>query len=123
MFANQMQIILYVEDVPKSVAFWQSLGFEIIDEQTADGTSIVEIAPSSESDARFVLYDKGFIEVHSPEVALNSPSIMFFSEDITTLYKKLLDTNVEVGDLIQMEERMVFNFADPDGNYFAVSGK
>lgn len=31
MFANQMQIILYVEDVPKSVAFWQSLGFEIID--------------------------------------------------------------------------------------------
>ena len=48
MFANQMQIILYVEDVPKSVAFWQSLGFEIIDEQTADGTSIVEIAPSSE---------------------------------------------------------------------------
>ena len=78
MFANQMQIILYVEDVPKSVAFWQSLGFEIIDEQTADGTSIVEIAPSSESDARFVLYDKGFIEAHSPEVALNSPSIMFF---------------------------------------------
>lgn len=123
MFANQMQIILYVEDVPKSVAFWQSLGFEIIDEQTADGTSIVEIAPSSESDARFVLYDKGFIEAHSPEVALNSSSIMFFSEDITTLYKKLLDTNVEVGDLIQMEERMVFNFADPDGNYFAVSGK
>ena len=29
MFANQMQIMLYVEDVPKSVAFWQSLGFEI----------------------------------------------------------------------------------------------
>ncbi|MDT2713161.1 VOC family protein [Enterococcus gallinarum] len=123
MFANQMQIMLYVEDVPKSVAFWQSLGFEIIDEQTADGTSVVEIAPSRESDARFVLYDKGFIGAHSPEVALNSPSIMFFSEDITTLYKKLLDTNVEVGDLIQMEERMVFNFADPDGNYFAVSGK
>lgn len=123
MFANQMQIMLYVEDVPKSVAFWQSLGFEVIDEQTADGTSVVELAPSSESDARFVLYDKGFIEAHSPEVVLNSPSIMFFSEDITTLYKQLLDTNVEVGDLIQMEERMVFNFADPDGNYFAVSGK
>jgi lactoylglutathione lyase len=25
--------------------------------------------------------------------------------------------------LIQMEEQLVFNFADPDGNYFAVSGK
>ena len=26
----------------------------------------------------------------------------------------------EVGELIQMEEQLVFNFADPDGNYFAV---
>ncbi|MBM9833740.1 VOC family protein, partial [Enterococcus faecalis] len=67
--------------------------------------------------------DREFIETHSPEVALNSPSIMFFAEDITTLYKKLLEMEAEVGELIQMEEQLVFNFADPDGNYFAVSGK
>ena len=48
---------------------------------------------------------------------------MFFAEDITTLYKKLLEMEAEVGELIQMEEQLVFNFADPDGNYFAVSGK
>ncbi len=28
---------------------------------------------------------------------------------------------IEIGELIQMEETLVFNFVDPDGNYFAVS--
>ncbi|MDT2980026.1 VOC family protein [Enterococcus casseliflavus] len=123
MFSNQMQVMLYVDDVTKAVEFWQELGFVIIEQQTVDGTSVVEIAPLKEAEAHFVLYDREFIETHSPEVALNSPSIMFFAEDITTLYKKLLEMEAEVGELIQMEEQLVFNFADPDGNYFAVSGK
>lgn len=123
MFSNQMQVMLYVDDVTKAVEFWQELGFVIIEQQTVDGTSVVEIAPSKKAEVHFVLYDREFIETHSPEVALNSPSIMFFAEDITTLYKKLLEMEAEVGELIQMEEQLVFNFADPDGNYFAVSGK
>ena len=123
MFSNQMQVMLYVDDVTKAVEFWQELGFVIIEQQTVDGTSVVEIAPLKEAEAHFVLYDREFIETHSPEVALNSPSNMFFAEDITTLYKKLLEMEAEVGELIQMEEQLVFNFADPDGNYFAVSGK
>lgn len=123
MFSNKMQVMIYVADVPAAVAFWQSFGFVIIDQQSVDGTSVVEIAPSEHADTRFVIYDRTFIESHSPEVALNSPSIMFFSDDITSLYKKMIDLNVEMGDLIQMEEQLVFNFADPDGNYFAVSGK
>ncbi|WP_312497364.1 VOC family protein [Enterococcus sp.] len=123
MFSNNMQVMLYVADVPSAITFWQSVGFVIIDQQSVDGTSVVEIAPSAQADTHFVIYDRTFIEAHSPEVALNSPSIMFFSDDITALYKQMLEANVEVGDLIQMEEQMVFNFADPDGNYFAVSGK
>lgn len=123
MFSNQMQVMLYVDDVTKAVEFWQELGFVIIEQQTIDGTSVVEIALSKEAEVHFVLYDREFIETHSPEVALNSPSIMFFAEDITALYKKLLEMEAEVGELIQMEEQLVFNFADPDGNYFAVSGK
>lgn len=123
MFSNKMQVMIYVADVAAAVAFWQSFGFVIIDQQSVDGTSVVEIAPSEQADTRFVIYDRTFIESHSPEVALNAPSIMFFSEDITGLYKQMLEANVEVGDLIQMEEMMVFNFADPDGNYYAVSGK
>jgi lactoylglutathione lyase len=48
---------------------------------------------------------------------------MFVSNQIVDLYKKLLSMDVEVGELIQMEEQMVFNFADRDGNYYAISGK
>lgn len=94
-----------------------------MEQQELDGTLVVEIAPNKAAQVHFVLYDREFIESHSPEVATNSPSIMFNSEDITALYKKISTLDVEVGDMIQMEEQMIFNFADPDGNYYAVSGK
>jgi Glyoxalase/Bleomycin resistance protein/Dioxygenase superfamily. len=123
MFTDKMQLMIYVDDVAKAVDFWQALDFVIIDKQEVDGTMVVEIAPHATAQTHFVIYDREFIQSHSPEVATNSPSLMFISDDITTLYKKLLTLDVEVGDMIQMEEQMVFNFADPDGNYYAVSGK
>lgn len=123
MFTNKMQLMLYVADVPAAIKFWQSLGFALIDQQEIDGTIVAEIAPSPQAEVHFMLYDKEFIETHSPEVALNFPSIMFTVENITELYKKMQEQSVEVGDLIQMEEQLVFNFADNEGNYFAVSGK
>ena len=123
MLTDNMQLMIYVDDVQKAVDFWQALDFVIIDKQEVDGTMVVEIAPHDQAKTHFVIYDREFIQSHSPEVATNSPSLMFMSDDITTLYKKLLTLNVEVGDMIQMEEQMVFNFADPDGNYYAVSGK
>ncbi|MGX7196125.1 VOC family protein [Enterococcus olivae] len=123
MFLNDMQVMIYVDDVPAAVEFWQALDFVIVEQQELDGTLVVEIAPNKAAQVHFVLYDREFIESHSPEVATNSPSIMFNSEDITALYKKISTLDVEVGDMIQMEEQMIFNFADPDGNYYAVSGK
>lgn len=123
MFMNELQVMIYVDDVQKSVDFWQSLEFVVIDRQELDGTLVVEIAPSEKAQTHFVLYDRKFIEKHSPEVATNAASIMFQSNQIVDLYKKILSLNVEAGELIQMEEQMVFNFADPDGNYYAVSGK
>ena len=122
MFRNELQVMIYVDDVQKSVDFWQSLEFVVIDRQELDGTLVVEIAPSEKAQTHFVLYDRKFIEKHSPEVATNAASIMFQSNQIVDLYKKILSLNVEAGELIQMEEQMVFNFADPDGNYYAVSG-
>jgi lactoylglutathione lyase len=122
MFMNELQVMIYVDDVQKSVDFWQSLEFVVIDRQELDGTLVVEIAPSEKAQTHFVLYDRKFIEKHSPEVATNAASIMFQSNQIVDLYKKILSLNVEAGELIQMEEQMVFNFADPDGNYYAVSG-
>ena len=55
--------------------------------------------------------------------ASNSPSLMFASEDVFGLYKKMQANKVTLGDLVQIGEEYVFNFADPDGNYFAVTGK
>ncbi len=40
-----------------------------------------------------------------------------------TLYKKLQEAAVQLGDLAQIGEEYVFNFVDADGNYFMVSGR
>ncbi|EMW6130434.1 VOC family protein, partial [Enterococcus faecium] len=37
--------------------------------------------------------------------------------------KKMQTQSVTLGDMVQLGEEYVFNFADPDGNYFAVTGK
>ena len=123
MFTNQIKIMLYVDNVEESAAFWQSVGFHEFERQEMDGTLIVEIGLSASSESRLVLYDRVFIETHSPEVALNSPSIMFSSDDIVSLYKNMQEQGVTLGDLVKLGEEMVFNFSDNDGNYFAVSGK
>lgn len=123
MFSNEIQIMLYVDDVEASAAFWQSLGFVILDTQEADGTLTIEIGASPEADAHFILYDRNFVLANSPEVNVAAPSVMFFAEDVEGLYRKLLAAEVTLGDLMQLGDRMIFNFADNDGNYFAVSSR
>lgn len=121
MSSTEMQIMLYVTDVDASVKFWEALDFVVVDRQEVDGTAVVEIASSENAQARFVLYDREFIMQHSPEVASNTPSIMFFAKDVLSLYKKMQGLGVTVGEMVQLEERLVFNFADNDENYYAVS--
>ncbi|EOT47582.1 MULTISPECIES: VOC family protein [Enterococcus] len=121
MFSNILQLMLYVSDVETASRFWQSLGFLEVSRQDMEGTTIVELALNEASGVHFVLYDREFFMEHSPGVVTSTPSIMFTTEDIDTLYQNVLSTEVEVGDLIQLENQLVFNFADPDGNYFAVT--
>lgn len=123
MFTNQMKIMLYVTNVEESSQFWQSIGFVEKERDAVDGTLVVEIAPSETAATSIVLYDLEFIQQHSPEVAGNTPSLMFFAEDVMELYKKMKDAGVHVGELVQLPTGLVFNFADNDDNYFAVSGQ
>lgn len=123
MFNNQLKIMLYVNDVLASSQFWQSIGFAEVEKEEVDGTTVIELGMTAESPARIVLYDLQFIQQHSPEVVGNAPSLMFLSDDVLSLYKKMQAANVTLGDLVQLGEELVFNFADNEGNYFVVSGK
>lgn len=123
MFSNKIQLMLYVDDVVKARDFWLSLDFTLIEEQEMDGTLVVEVALAGENQLHFVIYDREFIEKHSPEVATNSPSLMFFTDDIFGLYKKVQAQGVAVGEMIQLSDQLVFNFSDTDGHFFAVTGK
>ncbi|OJG99144.1 glyoxalase [Enterococcus termitis] len=115
--------MLYVTNVEESSQFWQKIGFVEKERDAVDGTLVVEVGPSDSSDTSIVLYDLAFIQKHSPEVAGNTPSLMFFSDDIVSLYKKMKDAGVRVGEMVQLPTGLVFNFADNDENYFAVSGQ
>lgn len=123
MFSNKIQLMLYVDDVVKARDFWLNLDFTLVEEQEMDGTLVVEVALAGESQVHFVIYDREFIEKHSPEVATNSPSLMFFTDDIFGLYKKVQAQAVTVGEMVQLSDQLVFNFSDTDGHFFAVTGK
>ncbi|OJG54690.1 glyoxalase [Enterococcus haemoperoxidus] len=115
--------MLYVTNVEESSKFWQKIGFVEKERDAVDGTLVVEIAPSETAETMIVLYDLEFIQQHSPEVAGNTPSLMFFADNVIDLYKKMKDAGVRVGELVQLPTGLVFNFADNDENYFAVSGQ
>ena len=123
MFTNQIKIMLYVTNVEESSQFWQKIGFVEKERDAVDGTLVVEVSPGEDAGTSIVLYDLEFIQKHSPEVAGNTPSLMFFSDDIMNLYKKMKDAGVRVGEMVQLPTGLVFNFADNDENYFAVSGQ
>lgn len=122
MFTDETQVMLYVADVAAAGAFWESLGFVILEESEADGTLVLEIAPSTESNLHLVLYDLNYVQSHSPEVNIAAPSILFTATDVLDLYQRMQVLNVTLGEMVQLGEQLIFNFADPEGNYFAISG-
>lgn len=45
---------------------------------------------------------------------------MFYSDNIEELYAEFKGKNIETGELINIGTGRSFNFADDEGNYFAV---
>ncbi|HLQ40776.1 MAG TPA: VOC family protein [Tetragenococcus sp.] len=121
MFSNKIQIPLFVENVQQTVEFWQMLDFVVLDEKEMDGTTIAEIAPDENAALHLIIYDRNFVEEQTPEVDTMPPQIMFFSQEIIDLYQKMQSLPIQLGELLQMEEGLIFNFVDSDGNYFVVS--
>lgn len=122
MFNEQVKVILYANDVKKASNFWQSLGFVEISFDELDGSQVAEVAMSENSTTHLVIYDREFIEKNNDEATEPSPALIFGSDDVMSLYKKLQKIDVRLGDLAQIGDEFVFNFVDADGNYFVVSG-
>ncbi|MDT2522786.1 VOC family protein [Enterococcus raffinosus] len=123
MFNEQVKVILYANDVKKASSFWQGLGFVELSFEELDGSQVAEVAMSENSTTHLVIYDREFIEKNDDEATEPSPALIFGSDDVVTLYKKLQEAAVQLGDLAQIGEEYVFNFVDADGNYFVVSGR
>jgi lactoylglutathione lyase len=119
------QIMLYVNNQDETLKFWtEKVGFSVVSEQdNGQGLRWIEIAPTMEAETSIILHNKELIAKMQPELNLNTPSLMFYSENIDKLYKDFSDKNITVGEIVSMPAGRVFNFADNEENYFAVMEK
>lgn len=117
------QIMLYVHDQDEAKRFWmEKLGFTVIAEENSPAIRWIEIAPNV-GGTSFVLHNKEKIAQMEPELNLDTPSIMFFTSNLELLHRELSEKQVTVGDIVEMPNGKVFNFADHEENYFAVMEK
>ena len=114
--------MLYVDNQEENKNFWtEKLGFIVVsDEDNGEGLRWIELLPAVGSETSLILHDKKVIAKMQPELNLNTPSLMFCTEDIEQLYKDYQEKQVKVGELVTMPFGKVFNFADNEGHYFAV---
>lgn len=119
------QIMLYVNNQDEALQFWtEKVGFSVVSEEdNGQGLRWIEIAPTKEAETSIVLHNKELIAKMQPELNLNTPSMMFFSENLDKLYKDFSDKKITVGEVVSMPSGRVFNFADNENNYFAVMEK
>jgi len=119
------QIMLYVNNQDEAVSFWtEKVGFRVISEENnGQGMRWIEIAPNEGAETSIILHNKEFVAKMSPELNLDTPSLMFFTTNLDSLYSELSNKNVKVGEIVNMPNGKVFNFADNEENYFAVMEK
>lgn len=125
MFTNVGQIMLYVNNQDEAVKFWtEKLGFTVIaEENNNQGFRWIEIAPNKGAETSLILHNKDFVSKMSPGLNLDTPSLMFFTDDLQQLHSDLLNKKITVGEIVNMPSGRVFNFADNEENYFAIMEK
>lgn len=120
------QVMLYVNNQDEILRFWtEQVGFSVIAESGKDENfRWIEIAPSKVAETSFVLHNKQMIAAMQPELNLGTPSILLFADNLEELYSEFKDKGITVGDMVNMPTgEKVFNFADPENNYFAIVEK
>ncbi|MFD1863626.1 VOC family protein [Planococcus chinensis] len=124
MISKVGQVMLYVNNQDEAVEFWtKKLGFTVVADEKTEGMRWIEIAPSVNAETSIILHDRETVANMSPGVNLDTPSLMFFTEDAEKLHKEFASKNITVGEIVEMASNKVFNFADNEDNYFAVMEK
>ncbi|MGX9136521.1 VOC family protein [Rummeliibacillus sp. JY-2-4R] len=118
------QVMLYVNDQDAVKEFWtEKVGFVIRSEGMNGPVREIEIAPTNVAETSFMLYDKKVIGEMEPYLNLETPSLMFFTDKVESLYEEFKEKGITVGEMISLPSGKVFNFADVENNYFAVMQK
>ncbi|MEK3937180.1 VOC family protein [Sporosarcina sp. FSL W7-1349] len=119
------QVMLYVTNQDDALKFWkEKVGFAVISEEdNGQGMRWIEVAPTPEAETSIVLHNKEFIAKMEPELNLQTPSLLFYTEDLDKFRENLLKQGITVGEVMTMPTGKVFNFADDEDNYFAVLEK
>ncbi|WP_053220088.1 VOC family protein [Virgibacillus senegalensis] len=122
MFSKVGQVMLYVNNQDEAVKFWtEKLAFTVVaEENNNQGLRWIEIAPKKGAETTIVLHNKDFVAKMSPGLNLDTPSLMFFTDNLEQLHSDLLNKKINVGEIVTMPSGRVFNFADNEENYFAV---
>ena len=122
MITQLNQVMLYVKDQQQSIKFFKdALQFHVIKEEVLpEDYHSYEIAPKESNETSIVIFDQEFIKKYSPMVSLETPSLMFKTDDALKLREDMVAKGITVGDVMELPHGTVFNFSDYEGNYFAV---
>lgn len=111
--------MLYVKDVKKVSEFWKNAGFVELQSQGKGEEYTVILAPSKDSNARLQLWGIDFIRKASPEVADSKPSLLFTVDNLEDWHIRLSNLTKAISPISEHQGLIAFNFADPEGNYYA----
>lgn len=118
------QVMIYVNDQQAAIKFWtEKVGFHLISEDSWQEMSWYEIAPTKSAETSFVLQNKELVAKLEPEVNVGTPSLLFYADNLEQVYEDFKSKGITVGEIVNVPEGKVFNFADEEGNYFAIVEK
>ncbi|EUJ22907.1 glyoxalase [Listeria grandensis FSL F6-0971] len=120
------QVMIYVNDQDAAAKFWtEKVGFVIKSENEPNAAERwIEIAPTKDAATTFVLQDKVAVAKAQPEMNLGTPSILLYGDNLDAMYEDFKAKGITVGALVDIPNMgRVFNFADPENNYFAILQK
>ncbi|EUJ26132.1 Glyoxalase/bleomycin resistance protein/dioxygenase superfamily protein [Listeria floridensis FSL S10-1187] len=89
------------------------------EQEMPDGSLMIKLDLANQF--ALCLFNQDFIKKFSPEVSLETPSIMLFSTEIEKLHAKISEQGFFISPISDEHGQKGFNFADPEGHYFAVS--